>query len=563
VTRLGDTAPVIEPSLIESSHATASSARWAGVSVALALLVVYGITLARGVTYWDAGEFLAAIHAYGIPHPPGTPVFVFVARVWSAILAPVLGFTIAVNAFSAFCTSAAFGLLATMFSRWMRDPLAAVAGAICAGTMSTVWLNATETEVYSAALLGGITLLWIANRAHDTGDVRWALLCAYGCGLAWALHLTALLTVPAALYLIFTRISARLRAYFAAAMLVVLGMSAVLFLLVRAWHDPAINQGNPSSIRALIDVVQRHQYEVAPLWPRRIPLWLQIGNLFEYADWQVALGLHQDPEPVLSRTLTTIVFACVGLYGCLAHRRRDRRSWIAIMILFVTTTLGVLLYLNLRAGPSYGYGVLPDGIQREARERDYFFTYGFVCWGLWAGMGLVLLGRALRDRIDRRTQGDRASPRAGTSRTTMWPVVIAILLATLPIALNWRAIRVERRDRQRDADRVARETLLGLPPRAIMLAEGDNDTYPLWYMQQVHGMRPDVTIVTIPLLGPTWYRQELARRYALLDASMLGPWLGTTVVLHNLRAHARAQGRPVVPSPIAAQLKAGTLSLPN
>ena len=79
--------------------------------------------------------------------------------------------------------------------------------------------------------------------------------------------------------------------------LAIAAASAVVVLLVRAGHDPALNQGNPSTWSALLDVVARRQYAVAPLWPRQAPLWLQVGNLFEYADWQFALGLAPSPPP--------------------------------------------------------------------------------------------------------------------------------------------------------------------------------------------------------------------------------------------------------------------------
>ena len=87
-----------------------------------------------------------------------------------------------------------------------------------------------------------------------------------------------------------------------------------------------------------------------------------------------------------------------------------------------------------------------------------------------------------------------------------------------------------------------------LPPGAVLLAVGDNDTYPLWYMQQVQSLRRDVTVVTIPLLTPRWYRAELRRRYGLLDSAHVAKWYGTTSTLDNLRARAAAQGRPVIQS---------------
>ena len=59
-------------------------------------------------------------------------------------------------------------------------------------------------------------------------------------------------------------------------------------------------------------------------------------------------------------------------------------------LLFAAGTIGVVMYLNLKAGPSYGVGFLPTNAPHEARERHYFFVLGFVCWGLWAGIAQSL-----------------------------------------------------------------------------------------------------------------------------------------------------------------------------
>ncbi len=519
------------------------------------LLVVYSTTLARGVTFWDAGEFLAAVHSLGIPHPPGTPLFVLLARVWSIALAPLVGFTVAVNAFSAACTAAAFGLIANMFSRWTRNPLASFCAAATAGLTSTVWLNATETEVYACAFLASMLILWCAAQVAQVAqvaqaqtapsatsrEIRWSLLVAYLCGLAWSLHLTALLSVPAAVVLLSPQLRTRPRLLHArdlSALFAVflLGASAVLFMLLRAAHDPAINQANPATIRALIDAVQRHQYDVAPIWPRRAPLWLQLGNIFEYADWQFALGHAQAPPPSLSRTPITAIYAVLGAYGSIRHYRADAASWRAWMVLLVSTSIGIVLYLNLRAGASYGYGVLPPGALHEARDRDYFFTWAFVAWGAWAGFGAATFAVTYaRPLVTSRLQRAAA-------------IALALTIAVLPCALNWRAIVAERRD-QHDAEAQATRMLQSVPPRGIFLAAGDNDTYPLWYMQQVHAFRRDVIVVTLPMFPPSWYRQELNRRYQLLDPDFVSQWRGTLATVADVRKHALAQGRAVVKSP--------------
>ena len=507
----------------------------AAAAAGATLLVIYVATLAPSVTLWDSGEFLASIHSLGIPHPPGTPLYVIVANVWTMILAPVTGFAYSVNLLSAVCTALGCAVLAGLLARWTGDGIAAYAGAVCAGLMSSLWLSANETEVYASAFLVSCILLWIGNRAGETGESRWLLAGGYVAGLAFSLHLTALLSAPAALYLAVNRRAPRDFARRIPGMVLTfaIGASAVLFLIVRARHDPAVNQGNPSTWPALTDVIMRRQYAPAPPWPRQAPWFLQLGNLFEYADWQVALGLSPDPPPTWWRTPVSIVFGILALAGCLEHRRLNRRSWRALVILFVTTTLGVLVYLNLKAGPSYGAGFLPANAPHEARERDYFFALGFVCWGLWAGFGAVRTAAGL-------SRGNPARQRA--------LAFAGALVALVPAALNWGAVNRRAEPGASEARNIATHILDTAPPHAVVLSNGDNTTYPVWYLQEVERRRRDVTLVVVPLLPASWYRAELARRNALLDSAFLGRWQGAKQVVAGICRRAAAQGRPVAPA---------------
>ncbi|HJR62657.1 MAG TPA: DUF2723 domain-containing protein, partial [Gemmatimonadaceae bacterium] len=153
------------------------------------------------MTFWDAGELIAAVHSLGIPHPPGTPLFVLVARATSDALAP-LPRAFAVNLLSAVSTAAACGILAWLTWRWMRSRAAAFAAAVCAGSMSTVWLNATESEAYAVSLLLVAAILFAADRARETGRWPWLVLTAYGIALAVPVHVGALVVVPAAVVLV-------------------------------------------------------------------------------------------------------------------------------------------------------------------------------------------------------------------------------------------------------------------------------------------------------------------------------------------------------------------------
>jgi hypothetical protein len=547
---------------------------------------IYGATLAPGITFWDAGEFITAVHTFGIPHPPGTPLYVLLARSWRELVAPVAPSTaVATNLFSAACTALAAGALAWLVARSTGERLAALGAALTAGAMSTVWLNANESEVYAAALLLAMALLVCAERAGSASagsSRRWTMLTAYVMVLAVPLHLSALAAAPAALVLasqdagesearrwrwqrgalltgvfvvalgagLASRVIALCGGAIVAAALfgatrgerfgatwrviaaVVLALSVLAVLPLRAAHDPALNAGDPVSWSALWDVVGRRQYGAHGLWPRQAPLWAQLANFFEYADWQVALGLGPGVAPSWSRTPITLVFAALGAYGAIMHRRIDRRSWRACVVLAVCTSLGLVLYLNFKAGASFGYGVLPDQVPHEVRDRDYFFALAFWTWGAWAGLGAVLLAR-------------RHSPRAA------W---LGLLVAALPIALNWRAVDRRRSPAAGTASALANALLWSAPRGSVLVTGGDNDSFPLWYAQIVEHSRPDVTVVTGPLLGAAWYRAQLARRDSLLSPRDVEAPVSELVILARVADRARARGRP-----LAVAITAGTV----
>ena len=534
------------------------------------LFVVYGATLAPSVTFWDAGEFIAAAQSFGIPHPPGTPLFVLVARTWHLLLG-FLPTALATNLFSAACTATACTLAGSVVARRTRRPFAAAAGVLCAGTMSSVWLNATETEVYSSSLLLAALMLWAASRAEAGGEGRWCVFLAFLIALAAPLHASALVAAPAAIALATGWASAtpddrvRVRGlgliltFIAAAgfatghwivagcgtalllagtvrrpqarrllLVLLIGVSPIAVMLLRAQLDPGINQGNPATFDALLGVIARRQYAVAPPWPRQAPLWLQFGNLLEYVDWQVALGLAPGPAPHVLRTPVSILFLALGWIGSRRLRRDAVATWRTLVLLIACASLGVMLYLNLKAGPSLGWGILPESSPHEARERDYFFVLAFWGWGLLAGYGAVRMAEDAR-RLP-------AFMSSGRGRA-----VLGGLLAMVPLLLNWRAV-----DRRREPDASAPERLAGAllgstPDQAMLFVWGDNDTYPLWFAQQALGTRRDVRVVTISLLAAPWYRAELERR----DSLVVGPWRGQLAGVTSLAAAARNRGRPV------------------
>jgi hypothetical protein len=162
------------------------------------MLLVYIATLAPSVTFWDAGEFIAAARAR-VPHPPGTPLFIVALNVGRAF--PVPPFATATNLFSAVCTAAALGLIALWVARSTGAPWFGIAGAVTAGAMSSIWQNATETEVYAASLFLAAATVASADLAGRTGERKWKILTVYLLALSLPLHLSAFVVAPVAIYL--------------------------------------------------------------------------------------------------------------------------------------------------------------------------------------------------------------------------------------------------------------------------------------------------------------------------------------------------------------------------
>jgi len=343
--------------------------------VCAALLVLYLASLAPDVTLWDAGEFNATIATLGIPHPPGTPLYILIARAWSQVLAPIPQ-AVAVNALSAVATACGCAVLGRLLARWTRSTTAGTAGGIAAGVMFSVWQNATETEVYAVSLLLAILILARGELAGVLGSARQRALMVYLSALAVPVQISALVAAPAGILLAATNrdrelpspgivlalgaalllvaglglassslLVSGLVALVAAAalgarspsraarstplllaLLVFIGASATLYMLVRSAHDPGVNQGNPATWSRFVDVVARRQYDVPALWPRRAPAWIQLGNLAQYADWQVAFGLDRRRGPSPSACSRCLARAGTGSETDEA-RRLSRCCW--------------------------------------------------------------------------------------------------------------------------------------------------------------------------------------------------------------------------------------------
>src|SRR5437660_3591795 len=495
---------------------------WAGF-VAAGALVLYVLTLAPTTQFWDASEYIAAAHALGSPHPPGNPFFIILAHVWG-LLPLASDYARRINLLAASTSAVTAATWFLIGERWLRPivapgrprRVAATAGTLVGCTTFTVWNQSVVNEkVYTLSMLTIALVLWLTVRWADqpagTRRDRDLVLIVYLLALSATNHLMGLLVAPAVLvYVLATdpRVLLRPRFLIAALLVAVVGMSVNLFIPIRAHLDPYLNQGEATTWPALKAVLAREQFGKPsvfdnPMYPpgpdnpgHTLVLYgQQLLNYVQYFTWQFG----RDLLPGMGRGLT-VLFGALGLLGARRHWRADRRAAVAMTTLILTLTVALVFYLNFKWGYSQAFS--GTGLEHEVRERDYFFIASFAAWGVWVGMGIA----TLMEWIDEALAARAATP----APARLWaPSALVLLLALVPLAGN-------RLTAPRNGETLARDyahdVLQSVDPYALVVTAGDNDTFPLWYAQEVDGVRKDVSVLVLSLANTGWYVRQLQRR---------------------------------------------------
>ena len=446
----------------------------------------------RSASWWDCGEFIATGWLLEVGHPPGAPVYQLLSHLFMLLsfgnpawVAPLS------NALSAVAGGVTVGLLFRIIAELGARPWAAAVGAGCYLFCDTAWFSAVESEVYSLAMLFCSLDVWLALRWQRTRNPRLLALLALLTGLGTGVHLMTLLVLPAVALIVLwkcrivplLKLLPLLLAFFA------VSLTPFAIIPIRAAANPPINEGHPASAEDFGKYLKRDQYEKAPLYPRMwrdrdVANWGEwnggrdgvVGNALYYVQYQLGYmyGRYLMYNYIGRENLKwhrTVVFVLpflLGLWGLLGHRRRSKQGFWAVMLLFLFG--GVILNLYLHH-PCY-----------EPRDRDYAYVLSFFAFAVWIGLGADDLATIVACR-----------------RWLKVCVVAAALLAPLTLAAgNWSDH--DRHDCHAVHD-ISFNHLQSCDRDAVLITFGDNDTFPLWYLQQVEGRRPDMEIYNVGLTG--------------------------------------------------------------
>jgi len=170
----------------------------------------------------------------------------------------------------------------------------------------------------------------------------------------------------------------------------------------------------------------------------------------------------------------------LGLLGAIYHFRRGQQDASVVGVLFFFTGLAIVLYLN------------QDPMQ--PRERDYAYAGSFYAFAIWIGLGVLFVAEQLSKK--------ERSKNAAILATVVCLSLVPVLMANQEWDDHDRSTKLTPHD-------MAYNFLNTCAPNAILFTYADNDTYPIWYLQEVENVRPDVRVINLSLLGADWYIRQM------------------------------------------------------
>jgi len=430
-----------------------------GSLAALAALSLYAALACRTIFTGDSAELATAAAVFGIPHPPGYPLYTLLTGVVLRVI-PVSSPAFAANLATAGYGALAVGSLWLVLRRLGASSPAAWAGTLTLALGRTFWGQSLAAEVYSLDILLLVAVLHAAiPRRRDGGGAE--LLLGLAIGLWLGHRIVNVLYLPAVV-LVAWACGWRFRGRGAAALAagVVLGLIPLLYLPIASRGDPYLDMGDPQSWSGftwIVNPARAYQHHIA--------------------SGTAALALGRAARFLRDLPLEVGVAALLAPIGAFLALRRDRRLAAALLWLIV---------VNVAFAVRYN---IPD--------VQAYFLPGYVAW-----CGLAAFG------------ADGVLPRAANPRRAA--VALLVAAAGLGLWVNWTTNDLSG---QRIMRTMASDLLAAVEPDAVLLVRGDNTETGPGYLQAVEGRARGV-IVLDPLQWDDydWYRRSIANRHSAVQA---------------------------------------------
>lgn len=240
-----------------------------------------------------------------------------------------------------------------------------------------------------------------------------------------------------------------------------------------------------------------------------------------FIDEMKLFNLDQEPDTMKNNKANNNYYflpLIFGLIGLFFHAFKRPQEFAGLFALFIITGIGIIVYTNQPPN--------------EPRERDYVLVGSFFTFCMWIGMSVPALYKMAADRFSFKGVGSLA--------------LFGVLALTAPLIMGFENFDDHSRKDQYASRDYAKNFLNSLDPNAVIFTYGDNDTYPLWYVQEVEDVRRDVRIVNLSLITVDWYINKLRSKVNDADALKL------TVPASSYRGNKRNQIPFVVQNPNAA-----------
>ena len=291
---------------------------------------------------------------------------------------------------------------------------------------------------------------------------------------------------------------------FKALLFTIVGYSSYAMIMIRSNQETPINLNSPKTMSELFSYVNREQYGDFPNFKRRFSqephqqeiytryksdldflLSYQMNHMFNrYLLWNYVGRISTDQDAGVDfKDLFAIPFL-LGLLGLYYHFRKDWKMASVFLMMFVFLGYLTAFYQNQQ--------------EPQPRERDYFYVGAFFVFSIWISLGLRYIFDLLSDLIKK--------PSAAQSSQMAAAFVFVLLVPANMLRVNYFEHNRARNFVPWD---YAYNLLQSVEPNAILFTNGDNDTFPLWYLQDVEGVRRDVRIANLSLLNTPWYIKQL------------------------------------------------------